>query len=117
MKTVHDKIQKRRSRQRSEFVRLRTERQNAARERKRQIEAGKIDVRRFVCQEDVEIPIQVIVLDHRTGTVIEADLFKRRSRSDSFSLVVGESDFVGNFGAARAMREIGKRILRVKGIV
>lgn len=110
---MRDRIQQRRGRQPSEFVRKRTERQNAARERKRLIEAGEIDVRRFVCQDDAEIPIQIIVLDHRTGTTVEADLFSRRSRSDSFSVVVGD-DFIGNYGAARAMREIGKRILRVK---
>lgn len=111
---MHDRIQKRRGRQPSEFVRKRTERQNAARERKRQAEAGEIDVRRFVSPVDVEIPIQVIVIDHRTGNTIEADLFRRKSRSDSFSVVIGESDFIGNYGAARAMREIGKKILRAK---
>ena len=109
---MHDRIQQIRARQPAAHYQRMTEAATAARERKFSVESGEVDIRSLIVTDDIEIPIQVVVFDHRTNTLISADMFKRKLRNDSYSLVI-DGKFIDNCGSARAMREIAKRIPRL----
>lgn len=111
MLTVRDteRVYSIRGRLTSEQIKRRTDAQNAARERKRRIESIGLADNRYTNSDQPELPIQIIIIDHRFNEVIEVDCF-RSNRINSYNFFRGDS-FLGKFGAARGLRELAKRLV------
>ncbi len=104
-----DRITQRRSRLSPEQIKRRTEAQNAARERKRIAESKGLADDRYTNSDQPELPVQIIIIDHRFNEVHEIDCY-RSNRINSYNVFRGD-EFVGKFGVARALREIAKRFI------
>jgi hypothetical protein len=103
---VHDIINKRRQKQPSINARM-TDAATKARDIKhavnpdllRQLESQHVDAK--------QIPFVIAIVDCESGQDMFFQLFARKSRKDSYSLVFNDR-FIGNFGGSRAMREAAR---------
>ena len=94
-----------------EQIRIRTKRQNAARERIRLIASSGLANNRYTAEDQPDKPIEVFILDHRFGEVIHVEYRKTR-RINSYRLFdMIKDEFIGKFGGSRGLTEIGRRLL------
>lgn len=104
---MRDRIKRRKDRQPPEHQARLTRAAARASERK-QAEAST----HYTADDLPEIPIQVVIIDHRFGETIEIDLYKT-GRVNSFHLVdVNAGEVIGKHGAVRGLREIARKYLR-----
>ena len=100
-----------------EQIRIRTERQNAARERIRLIQSKGLADNRYTASDQPDTSIEVLILDHRFNEVIHVE-YRKTQRINSYRLFdMIKDEFIGKFGGSRGLTEIGRRLLNNINIV
>ena len=94
-----------------EQIALRTERQNAARERARLAAREGFVSNRYTAEDQPEYAIEVIIIDNRYGSV-DYVKFKRTKKISTYRLFdVINDQHIGRFGAVRGIREMARRLV------
>ena len=94
-----------------EQIKQRTERQNAARERKRLIESEGLADNRYTASDQPEVALEVIIVDNRLDRVHHVEFHKTHKLRTYKLFDVISNIFIGKYGANRGIREIARRLV------